>query len=61
MLFVPWCSLRGVIEGIRQNKLAIAWFIRDDAPVFDPAHPDARERFAVPAGPGNLLQKPNGD
>jgi len=29
-----------IIEGIRQNKLDLARFIGDDAPVFDPGHPD---------------------
>jgi hypothetical protein len=52
---------RCVIEGIRRNKLEIARFIRDDAPVFDPAGPDSFEQFAVPTSPRGPLQTPDGD
>jgi lysophospholipase L1-like esterase len=50
-----------VIEGIRRNQLEIARFIRDDAPVFDPARPDPLEQFAVPASPRFPSQTPDGN
>jgi hypothetical protein len=40
-----------VVEGIRQNKLDLVKFIRDDLPVFNPARPDSRAEFPVPANP----------
>jgi lysophospholipase L1-like esterase len=50
-----------VIEGIRRNKLEIARFIRDDAPVFDPSRPDSVEQFAVPASPRVPSAAPDGN
>jgi lysophospholipase L1-like esterase len=49
-----------VIEGIRQNKLDLAGFIRDDVPAFDPSHPDPIATFAVPPSPQSPAQKPDG-
>jgi lysophospholipase L1-like esterase len=50
-----------VVEGIRQNKLEIARFIRHDALVFDPVQPDPIETFAVPASPQISVQPPDGN
>jgi lysophospholipase L1-like esterase len=50
-----------VIKGIRDNKLAAARFIATDIPAIDPAHPAAAEKFAVPASPGALSERPLGD
>src|SRR6202008_3040055 len=50
-----------VIKGIRDNKLSAAKFIASDFPAIDPAHPDEVEKFAVPASPGALGDRPLGD
>jgi lysophospholipase L1-like esterase len=50
-----------VIRGIRDNRLPAAKFIATDFPAIDPAHPDAVEKFAVPASPGATGQRPLGD
>lgn len=50
-----------VVEGIRQNKLALAQFIVDDLPPFDPPQPDPPERFGVPASPQRDPVKPDGN
>src|ERR1051325_3674883 len=42
---------RCVVEGIRQNKLGLEKILADDAGSFDPAHPDAPDKFAVPPSP----------
>lgn len=49
-----------VLEGIRQNKLELAQFLREDVPVFDPARPDPIEAFVVPASPRTPSQTPDG-
>jgi lysophospholipase L1-like esterase len=50
-----------VIEGIRQNKLDLAKFIADDVPEFDPKHPDALEKFSMPASADRSNRKPDGN
>jgi len=52
---------RCVVEGIRQNKLGLAKFLADDAGTFDPAQPDAPERFDVPPSPRSSTTKPDGN
>ena len=49
-----------VIEGLKQNKTAIAKFLIKDLPAFDPARPDAPEAFAIPASPSVNAVKPLG-
>jgi lysophospholipase L1-like esterase len=50
-----------VVEGIRASRLPLASFLRDDAPAFDPAHPDPVDRFDVPASPIASAQVPYGN
>jgi lysophospholipase L1-like esterase len=50
-----------VVEGIRQDKLDLVKFIRDDLPAFDPARPDSRAEFAVPASPRVPSSTPDGN
>ncbi len=49
------------VLGLRRAHLAIADFIVDDFPTFDPAHPDAPESFAIPPSPLVATQRPLGD
>ena len=50
-----------IVEAIRQNKLGIAKFLLKDTPAFNPAHPDALEKFHVPASGSNQGAKPLGN
>jgi lysophospholipase L1-like esterase len=50
-----------IVQSIRDQKLALAQFIADDFPGFDPARPDDPEKFAVPASPNFTNQRPLGD
>ena len=53
---------RCVVEGIQRNKLGLVEFLSEDArAAFDPAHPDALEKFKVPASPAGVAEKPLGD
>jgi len=47
-----------IVQGIEQNKLDLAKFIVDDWQPFDPAHPDALEKFTVPPSPNFSTTKP---
>src|SRR5262249_12062146 len=50
-----------VLEGIRQNKLALVQHIKQDVPPFDPAHPDEFADFKVPASPAFSTARPAGN
>jgi lysophospholipase L1-like esterase len=50
-----------IVQGIRDNKLAIAKEIVDDFRDFDPAHPDPIEKFILPASPTRPSQRPLGN
>jgi lysophospholipase L1-like esterase len=50
-----------IVQGIRDDKLAIAKEIVDDFQGFDPAHPDPLEKFALPASPARHVQRPLGN
>ena len=50
-----------IVQGIWDDKLAIAKYIVDDFPGFDPAHPDPVEKFAVPPSPQFTNLRPLGD
>jgi lysophospholipase L1-like esterase len=52
---------RCVVKGIRDAKLDLARFLANDAAEFDPAKPDAPEKFAVPASPQVDRTKPEGN
>jgi lysophospholipase L1-like esterase len=50
-----------VANGIREAKLPIARYLRDDMPVFDPAHPDPVDQFSLPASAFQPTRKPDGN
>jgi lysophospholipase L1-like esterase len=50
-----------VVEGIRAKVPALAKYLADDAPAFDPAHPDSPESFNLPASPQTTAEKPLGN
>ena len=52
---------RCVVEGLRETKLPLVKFLADDVPVFDPAKPDAVEKFQVPASPQGSAETPLGN
>ena len=52
---------RCVIEGLRETKLPLVKSLADDVPPFDPAKPDAPEKFQVPASPQSTAEKPLGN
>jgi lysophospholipase L1-like esterase len=52
---------RCVVEGIRGNVPALAQFIATDAGKFDPAHPDAPDKFTMSPSPAPDAKKPDGD
>ena len=50
-----------IVQGIRDNKLAIAKEIVGDFKGFDPAHPDPLEVFVLPASSTRSNQRPLGN
>ena len=50
-----------VIEGIRENKLALAKHLAPDVKAFDPAKPDDVKSFYMPASPMRDTLKPDGN
>lgn len=50
-----------IVEGIKQAKLPIAKFLVEGHPTFDPAHPDAVDKFDIPAEPSANAQRPYGN
>lgn len=52
---------RCVVEGIKENKLALAKNLAADAAPFDPARPDALVDFHIPASPMRNSVKPEGN
>jgi len=48
-----------IVEGIRQARLPLVKFLVD-MPVFDPAHPDAVDKFDLPAEPNMRAPRPYG-
>jgi hypothetical protein len=63
-LYGGYLLSRCVVEGVKQNKLDIAKFIRPDAGTFDPTHPaplpDAFKSGDMPAGGGGRGGAPRG-
>ena len=49
-----------IVQGIRDNKLALASSIVDDFKGFDPAHPDNVDTFTMPTGPSRDTATPLG-
>lgn len=52
---------RCVVEGIKSAKLGIAKFLVDPKTKFDPAKPDAPEKWYWPESPRNSIVKPDGN
>jgi lysophospholipase L1-like esterase len=52
---------KGIVEGIRTNKLALAKFIVEDYKPFDPGHPDSPEAFDLPVSPRRMTAPPRGN
>ena len=52
---------RCVVEGIKQSKLELAYYLWPDVPPFDPAKPDPLDKFTVPASPRSTNVKPLGN
>lgn len=52
---------RIVVEGTRRNVPALAKFLADDVPAFDPHQPDPVAKFHMPASPGVSELKPDGN
>jgi lysophospholipase L1-like esterase len=50
-----------VVRGIRAARLGLVKYLADDAPPFDPTHPDPVEAFKVPASPLLADVKPLGN
>ncbi len=50
-----------IVQAIRDQELPLAKFIHDDFKGYDPAKPDAPEKFAVPASGEFTNQRPLGD
>jgi hypothetical protein len=50
-----------IVNGIRNNKLEIAKYIKAGVPIFDPAHPDAFASFYWPNSPSTASVKPDGN
>jgi len=51
---------RWIVEGIEANKLDLAWYLVEDVPQFDPAHPDDIDQGSLPASPARTPTAPEG-
>jgi len=49
-----------MVEGIKANIPALAKFLTDDVPAFDPSHPDPVESVRIPPSPVASREKPAG-
>ncbi|MEP6673611.1 MAG: rhamnogalacturonan acetylesterase [Ferruginibacter sp.] len=52
---------RCIVHAIQQSKLPIKKFLKNDIPVFNPAHPDKIENWYWPASPLTASVKPDGN
>ena len=50
-----------VVEGIRNSKLELKKYLKDNLPVYDPAKPDLFEKFYWPESQGVDILKPDGN
>jgi lysophospholipase L1-like esterase len=50
-----------VIQGLRDNHVALADYIVDDFKAFDPSHPDNVDTWSIPASLGRMTQAPRGN
>jgi lysophospholipase L1-like esterase len=51
---------RCIVQGIKDAKLGLVKYLAD-TPAFDPAHPDAVDKFDIPAEPAGRPETPYGD
>jgi lysophospholipase L1-like esterase len=51
---------RAIVQNIRDQKLALAPYLRKDIPPFNPAHPDSVATFSMPQSPLFSIIKPDG-
>jgi lysophospholipase L1-like esterase len=51
---------RAVVENIREQKLALAVYLKKDIPPFNPTHPDSVSNFEMPQSPLFSVEKPYG-
>jgi lysophospholipase L1-like esterase len=52
---------RCIVQLIKNNHLPIAKYVREDIPAFNPAHPDALEKWYWPLSPTISSVKPDGN
>jgi len=50
-----------VVEGIKDNKLKISKYLRNDTPAFNPTHPDPLANWRWADSPTNTVAKPDGN
>lgn len=50
-----------IVNGIKQNVPSLATYLKKDLPSFDPAHPDAFEKFNIPPSSFIGTTKPDGN
>ncbi|MDQ6664758.1 MAG: rhamnogalacturonan acetylesterase [Acidobacteriota bacterium] len=50
-----------IVQGIQEARVPIAKYLVDGIPAFDPSHPDAVEKFDVPAEPVGAVHRPYGN
>jgi lysophospholipase L1-like esterase len=50
-----------IVNGIKQNVPSLATYLKKDLPAFDPAHPDAFEKFNIPPSSFIGTTKPDGN
>ncbi|HEX4808657.1 MAG TPA: hypothetical protein VH325_07000 [Bryobacteraceae bacterium] len=50
-----------IVDGIREDRLPIARYLRSDIKHFDPAHPDPLSEFHMPMSPFIEMAKPYGN
>ena len=49
-----------IVEGIKAKVPALAKFLTNDTPAYDPSHPDAPESVQIPQSPSASTEKPAG-
>jgi hypothetical protein len=50
-----------VVNGIKKASLPLARYLKNDLPVFDPAHPDPVEQWNLPQSSFIAVTKPDGN
>lgn len=52
---------KAIVQSIRDQRLPVAQYLRDDLPKYDPKHPDHFGSFAIPPSPAVMQMKPLGN